>query len=81
MPLIPRLKRLFISKNTANHMTWHKEGVRENPDVMAHPVDTDAWKALHAFDSSFADEVRNVRFSLATDDFSDFNLIAPSYLC
>jgi hypothetical protein len=25
MPLIPRLKRLFISKNTARHMRWHKE--------------------------------------------------------
>jgi hypothetical protein len=67
MPLIPRLKCLFISKNTARHMRWHKEGVRENLDVMAHPSDTDAWKALDAFDSSFADEVRNVRFGLATD--------------
>jgi hypothetical protein len=26
MPLIPRLKRLFISKNTTRHMRWHKEG-------------------------------------------------------
>jgi hypothetical protein len=28
MPLITRLKRLFISKNTTRHMRWHKEGVR-----------------------------------------------------
>jgi hypothetical protein len=48
MPLIPQLKRLFISKNTARYMRWHKEGVRENLDVMAHPTDTDAWKALDA---------------------------------
>jgi hypothetical protein len=81
MPLIPWLKRLFISKNIARHMRWHKEGVRENLDVMAHPADTDAWKALDAFDSSFADEVQNVRFDLATDGFLPFNLIAPSYLC
>ena len=81
MPLIPRLKRLFISKNTARHMRWHKEGVRENPNVMVHPADTDAWKALDAFDSSFADEVRNVRFGLATDGFSPFNLTATSYSC
>jgi hypothetical protein len=79
MPLIPRLKRLFISKNTARHMRWHKEGVRENPNVMAHPADTDAWKALDAFDSSFADEVQNVCFGLATDGFSPFNLTATSY--
>ena len=81
MPLIPRLKRLFISKNTARHMRWHKEGVRENPNVMVHPADTDAWKALDAFDSSFADEVRNVRFGLATDGFSPFNVTATSYSC
>jgi hypothetical protein len=81
MPLIPRLKHLFISKNTTRHMRWHKEGVRENPDVMAHPTDTDAWKALDAFDSSFIDEVRNVRFGLAIDDFLPFNLIAPSSSC
>jgi hypothetical protein len=29
MPLIPQLKRLFISKNTTRHMRWHKEGIRE----------------------------------------------------
>jgi hypothetical protein len=81
MPLIPWLKRLFISKNTARHMRWQKEGVRENLDVMAHPADTDAWKALDVFDSSFADRVRNVRFGLATDDFSPFNLTAPYYSC
>jgi hypothetical protein len=62
-------------------MRWHKEGVRENPNVMAHPADTDAWKALDAFDSTFADEVRNVRFGLATDGFSPFNLTATSYSC
>jgi hypothetical protein len=72
---------LFISKNTAQHMRWHNEGIRENLDVMAHPVDTDTWKALNAFDSSFVDEVRNVRFSLATDGFSPFNLTASSYSC
>jgi hypothetical protein len=81
MPLIPRLKCLFICKNAARHMRWHKEGIRENPYVMAHPADKDAWKALDSFDSSFADEVRNARFGLATDDFSPFNLTAPSYSC
>jgi hypothetical protein len=81
MPLIPRLKRLFISKNTTSHMRWHKEGIHENPDVMAHPADTDAWKELDSFGSSFADEVRNVRFGLITDGFSPFNLTASSYSC
>jgi hypothetical protein len=81
MRLIPLLKCLFISKNTTRHMRWHKECVRENPYVMAHVADIDAWKALDAFDSSFADEVRNVHFGLPTDGFSPFNLTAPSYSC
>jgi hypothetical protein len=81
MPLITWLKCLFISKNTARHMRWHKEGVRENPDVMAHLADTDAWKALDSFDSRCAYEVRNVRFDLATYGFSPFNLTASSYSC
>jgi hypothetical protein len=28
MPLTPRMKWLFLSKKTARHMRWHKEGVR-----------------------------------------------------
>jgi hypothetical protein len=62
-------------------MRWPKEGVCDNPDVLAHPADTDAWKELDAFDSRFASEVRNVHIGLATDGFSPFNLIAISYSC
>jgi hypothetical protein len=51
------------------------------PMSWAHRADTDAWKALDAFDSSFADKVRNVCLCLATNDFSPFNLIEPSYSC
>jgi hypothetical protein len=42
MPLTPRMKWLFISKKTARHMRWHKEGVRENDQVMVHPFDSEA---------------------------------------
>jgi hypothetical protein len=70
MPLIHRLKHLFISKNTARHMRWHKECVPDN-----------AWKASYAFDSSFASEARNVCISLVTNGFLPFNLIALSYSC
>jgi hypothetical protein len=30
MPLTPRMKQLFLSKEIASHMRRHKEGVREN---------------------------------------------------
>jgi hypothetical protein len=54
MPLTPQMKRLFISKKTARHMRWHKEGVRENDQVMVHPSDSEAWKVLDDFDPNFA---------------------------
>jgi hypothetical protein len=62
-------------------MRWHKEGVRDSPDVMVHQDDTDAWKTLDAFDSSFTSKARNVHISLATDGFLPFNLNASSYSC
>jgi hypothetical protein len=37
-PITPCLKQLFISKRTARHMRWHKEGIRENDGVMMHPL-------------------------------------------
>jgi hypothetical protein len=38
----------------------HKDGERENIEVMVHPLDLDAWKALDNFDLEFARDVRNV---------------------
>jgi hypothetical protein len=34
MPLTPQLKQLFILKKTAMHIRCHKEGERENSNVM-----------------------------------------------
>jgi hypothetical protein len=42
MPIAPRLKRMFLSKRTMIHMRWHKDGERENKEVMVHPSDSDA---------------------------------------
>jgi hypothetical protein len=60
MPHTPRMKLLFISKKTARHMRWHKEGVHENDQVMVHPSDSEAWKALDDFDPDFARDAWNV---------------------
>jgi hypothetical protein len=60
-------------------MRWHKEGVHDNPDVIAHPIDKDAWKTLDAFDSSVASKARNVCIDLAIDGFSRFDPNALSY--
>jgi hypothetical protein len=44
MPITLRLKWLYLSKEIAKHMRWHKEGKHdsEDPDIMSHPVDTEA---------------------------------------
>jgi hypothetical protein len=51
-------------------MTWHKEGVHENEQVMVHPSDSEPWKALDNFDADFTRDARNVRIGLAIDGFT-----------
>jgi hypothetical protein len=63
------------------HMRWHKEGICENDELMVHPLDEDAWKALNTFDPDFAAKSRNVRIDLATDGSTPFGQIASSYSC
>jgi hypothetical protein len=63
------------------HMRWHKEGERENSNLMVHPSDGEAWKALDVFDPDFARAARNVRIGLAIDGFTPFTENAASYSC
>jgi hypothetical protein len=72
---------MFLSERTMIHMQWHKDGERENKDVLVHPLDSDAWKALDNFDPEFAQDERNVRIGLATDGFTPFGDNAASYSC
>jgi hypothetical protein len=81
MPIIPRLKRLFLSERTAIHMWWHKDGERENKEVMMHPSNLDTWKALDNFDPEFAQDARNIRIGLVTDGFTPFGDNVASYSC
>jgi hypothetical protein len=45
MPITPRLKWLFLSKETTKQMGWHKEGKcdSEDFDIISHPTDDEAW--------------------------------------
>jgi hypothetical protein len=81
LPLTPRVKQLFLSNKPAMHMRWHKEHVRENDELMVHPSDGDAWKALNMFDPNFVAEPRNVRIDLVVDGFTPFGQMASSYSC
>ena len=41
--LIPRLQRLYMTKDSVKDMRWHKER-RIDDGKLRHPADTDAWK-------------------------------------
>ncbi|XP_021843653.2 uncharacterized protein [Spinacia oleracea] len=41
-PLIPRLKRLYMSSKTAEDMRWHFD--RKDGNIISHPADGEAWK-------------------------------------
>jgi hypothetical protein len=62
-------------------MRWHKDGERENKEVMVHPSDSDTWKALDIFDLEFARDARNVRIGLVIDGFTPFGDNTASYSC
>ena len=70
-PLRGRLQRLFLSRQTAEHMCWHHRE-RNNDGKMRHPRDGDAWKAFNNEFPDFAGEPRNVRLGLASDGFNPF---------
>jgi hypothetical protein len=81
MPLTLWMKWLFLSKKTARHMRWHKEGVSENGQVMVHPSNSEPWKAIDDFDANFARDVWNVCIGLLMDGFSPYNTSGALYSC
>ena len=78
-PLIPRLKRIFASKTTAESTQWHKKQRVAVENEMSHPADGEAWKYFDKRNPSFAVEARNLRLALATDGFNPFGKISTTY--
>jgi hypothetical protein len=62
-------------------MRWHKDGERENKEVMVHSSDSDVWKALDNFDTEFSRDTRNARIGVATNGFTLFGDNTTSYSC
>lgn len=77
-PLIPRLKRLYMSKKTAVDMRWHKEK-RVEDEILRHPADGEEWKNFDQRHPMFSQDARNVRLGLATDGFNPFGNMSTSY--
>jgi hypothetical protein len=64
-------------------MRWHKEGIydSEDPDIMLHPTDTEAWHAPDCSDLEFARDPRSVRLGLLMEGFQPYNSNSNVYSC
>jgi hypothetical protein len=78
-PIIPRLQRLFISKQQAQYARWHKEKRVPVENEMRHPANGEAWKEFDDSFKSFADDSRSLRLAIATDGFNPFGQMTNSY--
>ncbi|XP_042752056.1 uncharacterized protein LOC111897446 [Lactuca sativa] len=80
MPIGPRLQRLFYSRKTAKHLTWHSDHPVD-PEKMIHPSEGKAWNHFDRTFPDFAKETRNIRLGLCTDGFSPNNSNTTPYSC
>nr|KAJ0201043.1 hypothetical protein LSAT_V11C600317920 [Lactuca sativa] len=80
MPIGPRLQRLFYSKKTSQHLTWHSDHPIDH-EKMIHPSEGRAWSHFDEVFPDFAQETRNIRLGLCTDGFSPNNSNGSSYSC
>jgi hypothetical protein len=83
IPITLGLKRLFVCEETTQQMSWHKEGIHdsEDPDIMLHHADAEAWHTLDRFDPEFTRDLGNVRLGLSTDGFQPYNSDSTAYSC
>ncbi|XP_020081003.1 uncharacterized protein LOC109704650 isoform X2 [Ananas comosus] len=77
-PLIPRLKRIYMSSKVASLMRWHDEG-RIKDGILRHPADGLAWKSFDDHYLDFSSDPRSVRLGLASDGFNPFRTMSTTY--
>ncbi|XP_056690171.1 uncharacterized protein [Spinacia oleracea] len=80
-PLIPRLKRIYMSSETAEDMRWHdtERLGEDDKKILRHPSDALAWKAFDERYRDFALDPRSVRLGLASDGFNPYRLMNTTY--
>ncbi|XP_021756083.1 uncharacterized protein LOC110721242 [Chenopodium quinoa] len=76
-PLIPRLKRFYMSSKTTKDMSWHFG--RKDNKVLRHPADGEAWKFFDEIYQEFVADPRSVRLGLASDGFNPYLLMNTNY--
>jgi hypothetical protein len=83
IPITPRLKQLFLFEETVKQMRWHHEGKHESedPNIMSHPADSEAWQTLNRFDHEFARDPMSVHLGLSMDGFQPHSIDSNPYSC
>jgi len=79
-PIKPRLKRLFMNKETAKLTRWHDEE-RTKDGALRHPADSEVWKMTNSLHPHIASDSQNMRFGLATDGFNPFGKCNSTHSC
>ncbi|XP_004301411.1 PREDICTED: uncharacterized protein LOC101302366 [Fragaria vesca subsp. vesca] len=77
-PIIPRIKRMFLSASNSELLTWHSTHHSQD-GMMRHPVDSIQWCTVDQKWPSFASEPRNLRFGLATDGFNPYKNLSSTH--
>ncbi|XP_073365158.1 uncharacterized protein [Aegilops tauschii subsp. strangulata] len=78
LDFIKRLQRLFITKESAKMMKWHKEGIRYNPKKIIHPSEGEAWKSFDEEYPEEAAEAGNVRLAISGDGLNPYEILSSS---
>ena len=63
LPFLPRIQRLYMTKESVKQMTWHKNGKWYNPNKMVHPSDGEAWICFNDKHRDKVDEVGQQRMA------------------
>ena len=79
-PIKPRLKRLFMNKETAKLTRWHDEE-RTKDGALRHPADSEVWKITDSQHPHIASDSRNMRFGIATDGFNPYGKCNSTHSC
>ena len=70
---------MFISKDMVKQMRWHKDGRKDDGNILGHSADGIEWKEFDKEHEWFVCDSCNVRLGLASDGFNQFGNISTSY--
>lgn len=79
-PIKPRLKRLFMHKETAIALRWHDEE-RIKDGALRHLADSAAWKEIDSKYKHIRSDSRNIRFIITADGFNPFGKLNSKHSC